>query len=352
MRQIGGLRFWDTSRAEFNSLLTTRELEELAANPSMTVLQCGEPVDARVWRLLNEYFFSKRPDVELRIYGHYSAECDLAFAGQMTNVRHFAADCLMQAKNIAAIADIPNLESLSLGVFELEDFGVLELLSPTLTKLSLGATRSRKPSLSPLNRFRSLRVLYLEGHSKNIEVLKTLQQLEDITLRSITIRDLSYLSHLNNLWSLDIKLGTIQRFDGIDEKKSIKHLELWQVRGLRSVDILANLPGLQNLFLQSLPHITSLPSLRDLSSLRRIRLENLKGLHNFDVFETAPALEEFALIDGTKQMPEELLPVLRNKSVRRINGYFGSERKNLHFAHLREEHGKAEWNVWEPFQYR
>jgi hypothetical protein len=61
----------------------------------------------------------------------------------MVNVRRFAADCLMRAKNVGAIAEIPELESLSLGIFELQDFGVLETVPPTLTTLSLGATRSK-----------------------------------------------------------------------------------------------------------------------------------------------------------------------------------------------------------------
>jgi hypothetical protein len=51
-----------------------------------------------VWQLLNECFFAARPDVELRVYGHYSTECDLAFAHRVANVRRFAADCLMRAK--------------------------------------------------------------------------------------------------------------------------------------------------------------------------------------------------------------------------------------------------------------
>jgi hypothetical protein len=41
-----------------------------------------------------------------------------------------AARCLMRAKNVETIAEIPELESLSLGIFELQDFGVLETVHP------------------------------------------------------------------------------------------------------------------------------------------------------------------------------------------------------------------------------
>jgi hypothetical protein len=111
-------------------------------------LQCSVPVEDSAWILLNERFFAVRPEVELRVYGYYSTECDLRFARFMTNVRKFSADCLMRAKNVEAIAEIPHLDSLSLGVFELADFRVLDIMAPTLSSLFLGATRSRKPSIA------------------------------------------------------------------------------------------------------------------------------------------------------------------------------------------------------------
>jgi hypothetical protein len=75
------------------------------------------------------------------------------------------------------------LESLSVGVFELRDFTFLNQVPTTLRALSLGATRSKAPTLSPLSRFRALGKLHLEGQSKDIEVLSELKLLEDVTLR-------------------------------------------------------------------------------------------------------------------------------------------------------------------------
>jgi hypothetical protein len=85
------------------------------------------------------------------------------------------------------------------------------------------------------------------------------------------------------------------------------------------------------------------PSLTNAKVLRRVVIENLKSLSDFSVFETAPALEEFGLVQGNKQTPEQLIPVLRNPSVRRVCGFFGSDRKNKMFSRLREEHIKADW---------
>ena len=143
--RIGSLRMADSTRAEFDDSVTEHDLAHLAELPKVKTLQCSAPVTDAVWSLLNDLFFSRRADVELRVYGHDSIECDLAFAPRMVNVRHFAADCLMRAKNVEAIAEIPELESLSLGIFELQDFSVLDAVPAKLTTLSLGATPSKKP---------------------------------------------------------------------------------------------------------------------------------------------------------------------------------------------------------------
>jgi len=340
------------TRFQFDGPIPEQTLQELVGNPRLEVLQCSVPVDTSVWARLNESFFTARPDVSLRVYGHYSTDCDLSFARYAPNVRHFSADCLMRATNVEAIAEIPRLESLSLGIYDLESFRVLELIPGTLTSLALGTTKSKKPNLIPLDRFRSLRVLHLEGQSKGIEVLSRLQELEDVTLRSITTPDLGYLAPLKKLWSLDIKLGGIRSFRGIEGKESIKYLEIWQVRELNHVDIIADLPKLQNLFLQSLPLIKSLPQLAKAMFLRRMVLENLKGMQDFSAVEKAPTLEEFALIVGNKQTPDQLLPVLRNANVRRVSAHFGSDRKNEAFTRLAEKYGKSHWDFLKPFEYR
>lgn len=342
----------DSTRAEFDDSVTERDLRDLAELPKIKTLQCSAPVKDSVWSLLNDCFFGVRPDVELRAYGHYSAECDLGFARRMVNVRRFAADCLMRAKNIDAIADMPQLESLSLGIFELLDFRVLELIPPTLTTLSLGGTRSRKPRLESLARFGALKTLYIEGQANGIDVVSSLRELERLTLRSIATPDLGYLAPLTRLSSLDIKLGGIRSLQGIEGKDTIKYLELWQIRELKSADIVATLPGLQNVFLQSLPHVETLPGLQNSSSLRRAVLQNMNGVRDFGSLEAAPVLEEFALLEGAGQQPEQLLPVLRNHSLRRATAMFGSVRKNEAFAKLRNAHAKSDWVPSVPFEYR
>ncbi len=345
------IKLADASRAVFNGEISDESLQELIDNPKVEVLQTANAQDDKVWKKLNERFFALRPDVELRVYGPISPVCNLGFARLMTNARRISADGLMRAKNVEAIGEMPNLDSLHLGIFELKDFDVLESVPATLTELALGATRSKKPQLQSLSRFQRLRTLYIEGHDKGLECISELSLLEDLTLRSIAIQDLHYLAPLENLWSLDVKLGSVQSFTGIEGKASIKYLELWQIRELANIDAISTLTGLQYFFIQSLPHIEAVPSLIKLPALRRIVIDNLKGLQDFTALESAPALDEFALLEGDKQSPEELMPALRNPKLRHVCGFFGSGKKNKEFLGLCEQYGKAPWDPTEPFQF-
>jgi hypothetical protein len=341
----------DSSRAQFTGAVSASELDALAANAALKVLQAWDAVAPSSWPLLDENFFSRRPDVELRIFGFYGQRCDLAFASGLRNVRRFAADCLMDATGVEHVARIPALESLSLGVFSLESFDVLRGVNPGLRSLALGQTRSKKPSLEPLSRFTGLKRLYIEGHRKDIEVLAVLGELEELTLRSVTVSDLGFLRSLARLWSLDLKLGGIRNISAISGMPSIKYLELWQILGLEDVGVAGELPGLQHLLLQSLRRVGSLPDLRAARSLRRVTLETMRGLRDLAPLEHAPALEELLLFDASPLEPEDLAPVLRNGSLKRVAAGFGSDRKNEAASALLKKRGKEEFGRTE-FAFR
>lgn len=335
--QLWSKHLWN-DRIDFEDSLSIQEVQALIADKDLKVIQCTSPVELATWEVLNSEFFAVRPEVTLRIYGFPLLPCDLSFASKMTNVRHFTADNLLEADHIEAVAEMENLESLGVGIYHLESFAFLNQITPDISRLFLGWTKSKKPDLSPLRRFQSLKVLYLEGHQKNIEVLETLIHLEDVTLRSISTPDVQYLTSLTKMWSLDIKLGGIRNLDAISAMENIKYLELWQVRGLQDLSVVSNLPGLQYLFLQSLPNIRTFPLLHDLSKLRRIFLDNLKGLENLDSLEHAPALEDYIQWGAENVEIEGYLPLLRNPNLKRLKVVFDRQKKNKSFSALLQQY--------------
>jgi hypothetical protein len=321
--------FTSKGRINFKCSLTRNEVDSLVSDSQVEILQTFDAVEDTTWKMLNDRLFTSRPEIELRVYGFYSSECDLSFLGYLTNLHHFSADCLMRAEGIERVADLPRLESLRVGIYNLESFDFLaNLPARNLRKLSLGATKSKKPALGHLERFGELRKLYVEGQQKEIEAISKLPCLEDLTLRSITVGDLDFIRHLKNLWSLDIKLGGTNNLAALADIDTIKYLELWQVRGLKDISVISTMRGLQYLFLQSLPHVANLPDSSNLRALRRVNLDSMKGLKDIRGLAKAPALEEFMHCSAHGMEPTHYADILKSKTLKRMSVGFGSARKN------------------------
>src|SRR5580658_5394886 len=106
----------------FEGSVTPEEVEELLIDPYVNVVQTSVPAASLTWGLLNNEFFAIRPDIKLRVYGFYGQVCDLTFVSQMGNVRRFSADCLRAATGLEHLTELPKLESLNIGIYELDSF--------------------------------------------------------------------------------------------------------------------------------------------------------------------------------------------------------------------------------------
>lgn len=330
-------------RVDFRGELSLDEINVLAEDPSLSVLQTSSPVELRTARSLNEYLFLKRSDVEFRVYGFNRTVCDLTFLSEMTNLRHFAAD-LLNGKGIESLTALQRIEGLSVGIFNLDNFDFLERLpKEKVRKLFLGGTKSKRPSLRHLDNFQNLRILHLQSQQKEIEVLSMLSNLEKLTLRSISTRGVSYLNSLHKLWSLEIKLGGIRDLSALVDMNQIKYLELWRINGLRDIRVISTMRGIQFLFLQDLRNITAIPDLSNLKDLKRIHLDNLKGLKDITRLSSAPALEELIHVSASGMQPEYYEDLFRKGVLKRASVGFGSYKKNRTFRELAAPYGVADY---------
>src|ERR1700727_930708 len=107
-------------RYSFRGSLSTAELDSLAANPSVRVLQTSEPATAATWDLINQRLVMRRPDIQIRVFGHYGMTCDLSFLRQICKVQRLSLDCLRDVAGIETIADLPELRSLAVGIYNLD----------------------------------------------------------------------------------------------------------------------------------------------------------------------------------------------------------------------------------------
>jgi len=244
------------------------------------------------------------PDVRLRVYGR--SITDLEFLRFFPGVRRFSVD---------AMYELPSLDG-------------IRHLSPDLEDLLIGRTHSNRFSLTVLAQFNKLRKLYLEGQQKEFEAIGRLTSLEDLTLRSITLRDLSALEPLRKLRSLDIKLGGTRDLRLLPRIGQLEYVELWMVRGLDDVSPLAEVMTLEKLFLQSMKRVTRLPSFAPSLALRHVIIQAMKGITDLRPLALAPNLEILALTDMPHLGADHLRPFLDHPRLRDGRWGFGSDRKN------------------------
>jgi len=334
----------------FDDEISKSELQKICADPKVKCVQTSTATKRKAFELINDYVAIQRPDILIRLYGYYKTGCDLSVLSYLKAVKRLSIDCMLQAENISYITELPLLNEVSVGIFNIVDFEFLAGLPSSIISLGLHATKSKKPMLKHLQRFKGLQTLYLEGQQNHIEAISNLHELQDLTLRSISTPNIDYLSPLKKIRSLDIKLGGIKNFNAAAELANLKYLELWHVRNLSSLEFLGKIKSLQYLFLQDLPLVKKLPQLTNSVNLRRIHIQNLKGLTDFSCLSSAPALEDFALIMGQKQTTENLEPLLRNKSLKKALLGFGKKKEALEFAKRLEDKGVKKF-TYEPFQF-
>lgn len=340
----------DSGRYNISTGFKKNELSAIANNTKTKLVQFSAPLTYEEYDLLEKMVFATRPDIELRIFGHYSVECDLTFLERIPSLRKVTADCMRDTTGIEVVTQLRNLESLCVGIFDLDNFNFLEQVAPNLKVLGLYQTRSKKPKIESIARFENLEYLFLEEQQKGINAIKNLKKLQKIILRSITTTDIDFLQGLKQLWSVDIKLGGIKSFDALKTLPSLKFLELWQIRGLADLSFISDLTTLQNLFIQSLKQVKTLPDFSKNKFLRRIYLENMKGLDDFSTLKHIPNLKEFIICDENKE-PDNFLPLFENPTVERVAGFLGSNKRNNRFMDLVNYYQK---NIYEysDFEYQ
>lgn len=289
---------------DLRSPVAENELARLDDRPE--VVQFSSALTDADYALLGAWFASQ-PAKTLRAYGSYDGSItDLDFLRHFPTLRSFQADALYNS--------LTNIDGLG-------------YLPDDAHFVGLGQTKKRL-SLAPLARFTELRRLYLEGQTKDIEVVSDLRELRSVTLRSITLPDLALLTPLARLRALDLKLGGTKNLRLLSELQSLDYLELWMVKGLADLSPVAELPNLEYLFLQALRQVEALPDMSQLLGLRRLWIETMKGVTDLTPIRDAPSLRQLAVLDMSHLQPDAFTPLAGNPTLESLLAGLGSKRKN------------------------
>jgi len=242
------------------------------------------------------------------------------------DVRLFVSECYDGSiRDLEFLRYFRWFEKFFIDVLSVESLAGLRFLTG-LNDLWVGQTR-RLVSLTPLAELTSLRHLSLEGPFKDYQALSALTGLRSLTLRSVTLPDLSALTPMAGLLALDLKLGGTRDLALLPAFGQLQYLELWMIRGFSDLTPVAELASVDTLFLQSLTHVTALPDLSKMTKLRRLHLETMKALIDLTPLLTAPALEELILTQMGHLLPGQIAPLAAHPTLRRASMAMGSQKK-------------------------
>jgi len=329
---------------------SVRDVELLAAEPSIDEVQFDSAVSTEVLQALETLILVVRPEFKVRFYGFYREECDLSFLRNIPSVRNLVVNCLQDAVNVDTIGELPNLETLGVGIYNLTSAKFLETVPATLKSLILEEATSPKLNLNCIGRFKELERLYVERLRKGIENISALPKLKHLTLRSLTLDSLSMLIPLTSLEILELKLGGTTNLTDLGKLKSLKALEIWQVRGLSDLGELSNCNEIQFLYLQNLSRVERLPSFRNLKNLRRVFIDGLKGLKSLAPLTDAPAIKELLVLNGNNFQPSDFGCFLNSPSIKVIVAKLGSLKKNAAVQSMLESAGIHDGPIG-PFEF-
>ncbi len=330
---------------------TVNDVELLAADSQLNEVQFFDKVPKTVLEAVEKTILTHRPEFSVRFYGFYGESFDARCLRLIPSVTNLTVNCIDKADHAEVLGELAHLKQLCVGIYNLTELSFLDALPPTLEQLSLEGAKAKNLSLRALPRFRGLKTLYLEGHTKEIESIAALKDLENLTLRSVTLPSLEFLAGLSALGSFALKLGGTRNLDALPRLANLKYLEIWQVQKLADLSVLADVVSLQFLFLQSLPNVKRLPSLAKLKNLRRVYLETMKGLKDLAQIAEAPALAELLYVAANQLQPQDFECFLRHPTLKKAAVGFGSVKRNDELATMFQRAGIADFSPT-AFEYR
>ncbi len=246
--------------------------------------------------------------LKVRFYGHYGQVFDGAVLKRLPNIGSLSVDCLQEAINLEAIAELEHLRKLHLGVFELEDKSILSTLPlKQLRELMLSQTNTRALDLAPLAEAANLERLYLEGHSKGIAALAELKGLESFTFNPKKGSDLSFINGMRGLRALKFNLGGTETIEAI-ALPELQDMAFTRTRGLSELGDMQRFPKLRRFMMQDQPHVESARFGAENTDLEHLWFDNCKKLSTLYGVEECPKLESLRWLFTEKAPASLALP--------------------------------------------
>jgi hypothetical protein len=165
--------------------------------------------------------------------------------------------------NLDFLSKLPNLKNLTADLFKNDE---IEKINKYL-KLDTLAIGTHRVSLKPIIKQTFLKNLFVFDKPKDIEIIRQMPWLENLTFSMQTLKSLDFLIPLSNLRELHFKLGGTKNLNELPNIGKIEKLSFMWVRQLMIENLLpiTEMKYLQELSFDTQAHLTDLDWLKDKS---------------------------------------------------------------------------------------
>lgn len=205
------------------------------------------------------------------------------------------------------IGNIINLKSLSIKYNYINDFTFLNMLTnleilDISWQLVTPSSSGLPNEISSLTKLKSLYAEKMLRYGSSLDSIASNIELTTISLSHSSFNDLSPLTNLNKLVSLNLNKTTIKDFSDLSELSPVKYLYLKGIFiNASSEAILFSeinaLPNIEKLVLTEWSRAINITSLISNTSLKELSLESSVGINNLDNISSLSNLTNLSIID-------------------------------------------------------
>jgi hypothetical protein len=149
---------------------------------------------------------------------------------------------------------------------------------------------------------------------------------------------------------LDVRGGSGETAAFVEDCSQLRYLAINQVRGMRDLTPISDLPALELLSLYGLPQVRTLPSLIRCESVRRIEAGSLKGIEQLGPLLEAPRLEELVLIRAVALSPSDPERIAGHPTLKAFD-WFAEDVPNKVWVPVVEQVGKTKARTMHPEEW-
>lgn len=255
----------------------------------------GKLYSEKILSELNELCYKYDENFSVRFYGHYQSSFDCKTLLKLPNIKALWLDCLLKIDNLDVLTSLENLRRLSLGVFELKETEIFQSKNfQNLKELIIGETRTKALNLKYLENYLNLTHLAVCGHTKHIDAVGKLNELEYLGLNSISKVKLDFVNKLKKLKSLHFVLGGRENLDEIEENE-IESLQIIRVRAFNSFKNISNFTKLRKLLIEDQIQLKELHFDKNMPTLKDFKLINCKALKSLTGIKKLEGLNQLRI---------------------------------------------------------